>query len=116
MTRWRSEADLASPSLDVAPSDNLAWPILALPTHDGTQTGTPAPFAYYLHEFVSKDAPDADLPATLPIRYHATPLGPIVMADDRAHVLTGPALFIAAMLLLWSLWAPVAHIGATMTN
>lgn len=107
VARWRFGDDVASPSLDVSPEDHLAWPVLAIPAPSAAPREIPAPFAFYLYEFRSRDNVDADLPETLPVRYRQTPLGLTIMLDDRAYVLVGPALFAAVMLLVWLMWTAI---------
>lgn len=104
VARWRLGSDIASPSIEPAPEDNLAWPVLTLDEDERASREVAAPFGYYLYEFRSKENVDADLPAALPVRVRETPLGAVIMPDDRAYVLVGPALFAALMLLLVPLW------------
>lgn len=105
VARWRLGSDIASPSLDTTPEDNLAWPVLALPSTSGGTREVAAPFGFYLYEFRSQGIVDDDLPESLAVRHRDTPFGPMIMPDDRSFALVGPVLFVAAMLLLWPMWA-----------
>lgn len=84
------------------PDDVIAWPTLAIATTDGTHHRVRSRVGFYEYEFEN-----TELPTTLAVRTQPTPLGPIVMTDDRAHILAGPALFAAATLLLSIIWSPL---------
>jgi len=104
VARWRLGSDIASPSLETTPGDSLAWPVLAVPSTTGGTREVAASFGFYLYEFRSQGIIDDDLPESLDVRYRDTPFGPLIMPDDRSFALVGPALFVAAMLLLWPMW------------
>ncbi|NOU06570.1 MAG: hypothetical protein HOO99_10345 [Hyphomicrobiaceae bacterium] len=109
-TGRRAEADVLSwlsEEIPDRPEENIAWPRLAIMLPTGERCDVRAPVGFYEYEFE-----DTTFPATLPIRYHVTPLGLLAIYDDRSHVITGPALFAAVAALVWSLWGPVQMIWA----
>lgn len=110
VVRWRFGPDIASPSLDLAPEDNLVWPVFALPATGGTPREMPAAFGFYLYEFRERGMVEAELPDALLVRVVRTPVGSVVMPDDRSFALVGPSLFVAVMALAIPVWAAIQSV------